>query len=266
MKKNVSPFSRVLSYLPGLGIILLSLAILAIVVPPRVQSIQENSAKITDLEEQVKSLSLKVTTLSSIDAAELVTLETKAEIAVPKEKTFAGLLTGLDALSKEAGSIIMSFDSAPGLISTTSGLISTISAQPTPPPPPGNAIASPSGLLHLEAGISLNSNVSSLISLASKLANSGRLVTLEKIDYSSIISGAKSANTNILLRVYYQPGTSARGVSQLSVVPLTSAEKELIAKVDSLNRFVIDVPSSLPSNLDPFSTPQTATSSPSPQI
>lgn len=255
------------NYLPIIiaGVISLMLAVGLVV--PSVQRIPLQNEEIARLTEEVSVLDQKHKTLQSLDLAKLNEMVQKTDVALPTEKSFPGLLSGLEALAREAGSSLLTFDSSPGVISRVRS--GSPSARVAQVPLTENEREKSLGIKFLEANVGINSNAASLVDLTSTLTKSSRLVTLENVSYESSDTGVDKSNTKIKLRVYYQP-EGATAAASVQFLEISQEERDLISKVDAFNRFTLELPNFLPSREDPFlpspaAVPQ-ATSSPSPQF
>ncbi len=204
--------------------------------------------EISEIEENIKRdrselliLTKKKQVLASLSDNELEDYSLKAVAALPTEKSFPGLYSGLDLLVSQVGGKLISFDAAPGLVSSESAKAGKTKAD--------QEEKLPNKLRYLSAKAGLSISPHDLADLVDKLARSSRLVEISDLLYkeeASIVSNRRQ-NTAINLRVYYQLAEE----NQLAdIVALTDEEKKIIAKVDSFNQFIVPLlPPSFRQNL-----------------
>jgi len=255
MKKNSDTIFRLQGYLPTVILLGVSVVLFLAVVWPNFNKILDNNSKIASLNDNVAALTRKKQVLDSFNAGELKDIEQKARVALPTEKSFSGLLTGLEILALQASSKLVEFDSSPGLISaTTSALAADKELR--------DRDTLPSNMGYLDAKVGINSNSANLIDLSGKIVKSGRLITLESVEFDGVGNKGETSNTIIKLRAYYQPlPKQLEDIAQLT--PITLSDKEVVSKVDSFNQFALQMLPTLPSQTNLFDqVVPTATSSP----
>ena len=245
-------------YLPSLIVGLAAVLLLLFVAWPNLTKIPEINASTAEAADKVDLLAREKSVLVGFNDTELNEIALKTDIALPTEKSFPGLLSGLEFLASQAHSQLISFDSSPGFLGATRS---------------GNVVQNetveklPAGMGGLDATVGINSNSANLIDLTNSLVKSGRLVRIEQVDFDSQGNKGQQANTNIRIKVYYQPKpANVEDIAKLT--PVTAQERAMVDRVDSYNQFTLRFVPDLPSRPDPFANfaVQQRSSSPSGQL
>lgn len=241
-------------YIPSVIVALIAVLVLVFVVWPNIENYPVVDTQIKETTDKVAQLTRQKSALEGFSDAELEEITTKTNIALPTQKSFPGLLSGLEFLASQANSQLVSFDSAPGVLEATmSGAVRKMLAEEK----------LPAGMGGLNASVGVNSNSANLIDLTKSLVKSGRLVSIEKVSFDSLSSKGQNANTTIDIKVYYQPKpANSEDIAKLS--PITPSEKAMVERVDSLNKFTLKNVPDLPTSPDPFASLAAPTRSSSP--
>lgn len=233
-------------YLPAFATFMVGAWLLLFIAIPNYPRLAQLDDQIKTLTEQTDQLNRKQLALQGFNSTDLDDLSKKTEVAVPSEKSFPGLLSGLEFLAAQANSQLISFDSSPGLLANATG-----SAELKKEAEAVSKEKLPAGMGSLLAIAGVNSNSANLIDLTRSLVKSGRLVTIESVSYDSTNSKGQSENTQIKLRVYFQPPpANLEDIARLA--PITISERNMVSTVDSYNQFALQNIPDLPSRADPF--------------
>lgn len=214
---------------------------------PTISNFSTRQSELDTLNAQITELDQKYRTVQTLNVPELTQMKDKADVALPTEKSFPGLLSGLEALVKQSGSALNTFDAAPRVISKTKINTNAEVNQQDIVTEKEKSL----GLSRLEANIGVKSDAASLIGLTSLLVKSSRLVTLEEVNFAGQEAvGGDRSNVKLRLRVYFQPDEAT--FSARVLVPINDEEKKLVSQVDAFNIFNLQLPQTLPSREDPF--------------
>lgn len=216
--------------------------LVAAVVFPLVGQLQTNNDEITRVGEEVALLGGKKAILESLTDKELTELTAKARAALPEEKSFPGLLSGLENLAETVGAKVVYFDSAPGLISrgAKSGG-KTVAPVPVEGKLPGK-------LAFLTARVGLVADYKSVVNFAQRLHRSSRLVAIQDLSFRQQAGLPGGQNVTVNLQVYYQPEETTK---EILVAAISEEEKAVIAGLDAFNKFLLS-PQLSPAKPDPF--------------
>lgn len=241
-------------YTPSVIVGLVALMLLIFVAWPNLTKIPETDAAIKETTAKVELLTREQQALAGFSDAQLDEISQKTDIGLPTEKSFPGLLSGLEFLASQANSQLISFDSSPGLLGATlSGVVNKSRIEDK----------LPAGMGSVDAAVGVNSNSANLIDLTNSLVKSGRLVTIESVSFDGQGNKGQQANTTIKIRVYYQPKpANPEDITKLSAI--TPEEKAMVDKVDSLNQFTLKSIPDLPTRPDPFAANSTQSVLPTP--
>lgn len=193
-----------------------------------------NNDENSKVHAEVLILRGKKRVLESLSDQELSEFSAKAVAALPEEKSFPGLLSGLETLAQSNGARVTGFDTSPGLVTQDKGKKLTQNK---------NISVSegteklPNKLMVLPAKVELEASPVALISLLKQLNQASRLVIVDSVSYSEKSGfGAQATNVVLTLNVYFRERDDTR---ILDIQPLNEEEKILVTKVDAFNRFFL---------------------------
>lgn len=186
----------------------------------RIQSIPSLVSSFAEHQVQTDTLKQKLVTLQSLNTQELKTLLTQTELAVPVNKDIGGILAALDILGTTTGVEIRGTNLTPGLVSTVSATETTETTNVLP------------DIKSQKLSLSLAGSVETTINFIDTLTKSRRLIGIDSVnlDFSAsdgvVITGIEAV-------AYYAPIAEISPSFTSSIEPMTSAERNLIQKINN---------------------------------
>lgn len=213
--------SRYLPYLLFGTIILLELGFLVCFFPTTLDTIKTEQNKVSALTEENKKLAAAQTILGETNPKAIEDNLFRVTTALPNEKKISGLVTGLTGLASSSGVAVSSLEFSPGLIATAPSQLKSESQK---------TVSLPNNVLAVPTSLSVNTGLSSLISLLRSLNSISQLVSVRAVSVGTTGKGQTSAQFSVL--VYYQP-VNNQPVDFKNVQALTPEDRATINSLSS---------------------------------
>ncbi len=192
--------------------------------PWEVGQIQKLLAQKQEVGAAVTSLNSALVVLRGVDQKQLARQVAVTDAALPFGKKTSGLVAGIRNVASASGVTLQALEFSPGLISTDSAEVIV------DVPVPGTTVH------RVDATVTLNADLSHLVTFLTKIYTSSQLIGVAEIDYSG--STVRQQIAQVAFKVYYQP-KSEDPIDWKKVRPVSADEAKVLQSLSSQDVFIL---------------------------
>lgn len=186
---------------------------------PQIKDIVTIRASIDELSKTLDSLDAKYQALTSMSDAELNSMVSMVESALPSDKPIFQALEVVQSQAFEYGLVVDSFDFSPGSVASESASVKQKSTKQA------------SGISFLDLEVTLMGTFENLLQFVKALENSGPLTEVQGFSVSSAATFENDVKTTIMLKIFYMPSPQVIGGV---TTPLKLMSQTQIAAIEQL--------------------------------
>ena len=217
----------------GMGIpaggILISLLIAVLIIWPKVNEIIELRKDNEELSQRVQTLETKVKVLQSLNQDKLEEQLASAEQLLPSDSNIFAVLRQVEDTASATGVLLNKIETTVG--SANTGIPANL--------PAGNTVslgAAPAVAVNL----AMVADYQSLLNFLSGLYSFSRVVSIDQISVSGGRGDTIALSTSFSVNAHWKELPQNLGSVEASITPLTAAEEEMLANVQSTQ--IIETP------------------------